>query len=34
MVRETTYLQGADGWAPQLSGSTADCSVMLSELAA
>ncbi|MEW9871791.1 pectinesterase family protein [Arthrobacter sp. HS15c] len=29
-----TYLQGTDGWAPQLAGSTADCSVVPSEVAA
>jgi len=28
------YLQGADGWAPQLAGTTADCSVVPSEVAA
>ncbi|WP_258803493.1 pectinesterase family protein [Pseudarthrobacter sp. NS4] len=28
------YLQGTDGWAPQLAGTTADCSVVPSEVAA
>jgi pectinesterase len=28
------YLQGMDGWAPQLAGTTADCSVVPSEVAA
>jgi pectinesterase len=30
----TTYLQGTDGWAPQLAGTIADCSVVPSEAAA
>jgi pectinesterase len=29
-----TYLEGTDGWAPQLAGTRTDCSVVPSEVAA